>query len=133
MLDAGGGSLVPLAIRADVIPRLDGFGALGRIVLVTNMTEGREAEAARDRVHRAIRDAQRPLREPEIQFSDSTDFRELLEAVLEHGCLAVMEVAEDADSATVVPTMSDLEASMKRLSELTRQMSAYAAGVETEG
>ena len=61
LLDAGGGSVVPLAIRADVIPRLDGLGALGRIVLVTNMTEGREADAARDRVHRAIRDAQRPL------------------------------------------------------------------------
>ena len=44
-----------------------------------------------------------------------------------------MEVAEDADSATVVPTLGDLEASMKRLSELTRQMSAYAAGVETDG
>ena len=132
MLDAGGGVVVPLAIRADVIPRLDGLGALGRIVLVTNMTEGREAEAARDRVHRAIRDAQRPLHEPEIPFSESIDFRELLEAVLEHASLAVMEVAEDADSATVVPTLGDLEASMKRLSELTRQMSAYAAGVETE-
>ena len=60
------------------------------------MTEGREAEAARDRVHRAIRDAQRPLQEPEIPFSESADFRELLEAVLEHASLAVMEVAEDA-------------------------------------
>ena len=53
---------MPLAVRADVIPRLDGFGALGYIVLVTNMTRApRQADAARDRVQRAILDAQRPL------------------------------------------------------------------------
>ena len=131
-LDAGGGSVVPLAIRADVIPRIDGMGALGRIVLVTNMTEGREADAARDRVHRAIRDAQRPLQQPEIPFTERAEFRELLEAVLAHASLAVLEVADDADSATVVPTLDDLEASMKRLSELTRQMSAYASGGEVD-
>ncbi|MFO1323583.1 MAG: GAF domain-containing protein [Burkholderiales bacterium] len=131
-LDAGGGAVVPLAIRADVIPRLDGLGTLGRIVLVTNMTGGREADAARDRVQRAIREAQRPLQQPEIPFAERAEFRELLEAVLAHASLAVMEVADDPDSASVVPTLDDLEASMKRLSELTRQMSAYAIGGEVD-
>ncbi len=128
LLDPGNGGVVPLAVRADVIPRLDGIGALGRIVLVTNMTEGREADAARDRVQRAIRDAQRPLQQGELGFAESADFHHLLEAVLTHANLAVMEVADDADGALVVPTLDDLEASTKRLADLTMQMSAYAAG-----
>ena len=132
-LDAGGGRVIPLAIRADVIPRLDGYGALGSIVLVTNMSDGREANAARDRVQCAIRDAQRPLTQSEIPFGESADFHHLLEAVLAHASLAVMEVADDADALAVVPTLDDLEASTKRLADLTMQMSAYAAGTELDG
>ncbi len=131
-LDAGSGKLIPLAIRADVIPRLDGFGALGRIVLVTNMSEGREADAARDRVQRAIREAQRPLRQGEVAFADSPDYHQLLDAVLAHASLAVLEVADDGDCAALVPTLDDLEASTKRLADLTRQMSAYAANSELD-
>jgi len=131
-LDAGGGRVIPLAIRADVIPRLDGFGALGRIVLVTNMSDGREANAARDRVQSAIRDAQRPLTQSEIPFADGVDCHRLLEAVLAHASLAVMEVADDADALAVMPTLDDLEASTRRLADLTMQMSAYAAGSELD-
>ena len=132
-LDAGGGRVVPLAIRADVIPRLDGVGALGRSVLVTDMSEGREADAARDRVQRAIREAQRPLLQPEIPLAESPHFHQLLDAVLAHASLAVMEVADDTHGSAIVPTLDDLEASMMRLAELTRQMSTYAAGGEAEG
>ena len=44
-----------------------------------------------------------------------------------------MEVADDADALAVVPTLDDLEASTKRLADLTMQMSAYAAGTELDG
>jgi len=131
-LDAGGGRLIPLAIRADVIPRLDGMGALGRIVLVTNMTDGRAADAARNRVQSAIRDAQRPLTQSQIPFAESADCHPLLEAVLAHASVAVMEVAEDPDAIAAVPALDDLEASTKRLADLTMQMSAYASGIEFE-
>jgi len=131
-LDAGGGRIIPLAIRADVIPRLDGYGALGSIVLVTNMSDGREAHAARDRVQSAIMDAQRPLLHGEIPFAESADFHRLLQAVIAHASLAVMEVADDADALAVVPTLDDLEASTKRLADLTMQMRAYAAGSDPD-
>jgi PAS domain-containing protein len=127
-LASGDGHTVPVAIRADVIPRLDGMGALGYIVLVTNTTEDRAADAARLRVRSVIEDAQRPLRQPEIAFDDRADFERLLRAVIEHATLAAMEVADEADSMTVVPTLDELEASTRRLADLARQMSAYAAG-----
>jgi hypothetical protein len=119
---------VPVAIRADVIPRLDGTGALGFIVLVTNISDDRAADAARMRVRSVIEDAQRPLRQREIALDDGEGFEHLLRAVIEHATLAVMEVADEPDSMTVVPTLDELEASTKRLADLARQMSAYATG-----
>lgn len=131
-LDAGAGGHVPLAVRAEVIPRLDGIGALGSIVIVRNLTEGHAADAARDRVQSAIRDALRPVSLEEVDYRDAGSLHHLLEAVAAHASLAVMEVADDADAATVVPTLDDLEASTKRLADIARQMSAYAAGDEVE-
>ncbi|MFO1302682.1 MAG: GAF domain-containing protein [Burkholderiales bacterium] len=125
---SGDGGFVPVAIRADVIPRVDGVGALGYIVLVTNTTEDRAAAAARVRVRSVIEDAQRPLHQREMAYGERADFEHLLGAVIEHATLAVMEVADEPDSVAVVPTLDELEASTRRLADLARQMSAYAAG-----
>jgi len=125
-LHAGGGVAVPLAVRADVIPRLDGFGALGHIVLITNMSERHEADAARNRVQRAILDAQRPLMDRELPVGATAQRQELVEAVLASASLAVMEVAEDAEGPAVVPTLDGLEASTKRAANLALQMISYA-------
>jgi PAS domain-containing protein len=130
-LDAGAGQSVPLAVRADVIPRLDGAGALGYIVLITNLSERREADAALDRVQRAILDVQRPLAAPEIRTGGNAEFQELIHAVLASASLAVMEVAEETDGPAVVPTLDGLEASTKRAADLALQMIAYASERET--
>ena len=126
-LEAGRGSALPLAVRADVVPRLDGFGPLGTIVVATNMTDRRAADAARDRVHRAIHDAQRPLSQVDLPISGSPDHQELIEAVLASASLAIMEVAEEFDGPSVVPTLDGLEASTKRAADLALQMIAFAA------
>jgi hypothetical protein len=123
---AGAGTAIPVAVRADVIPRLDGFGALGHIVLLTNMSERHEADAARSRVQRAILDAQRPLMQKELPIESTAQPSDLVEAVLASASLAVMEVAEDAEGPAVVPTLDGLEASTKRAASLALQMISYA-------
>jgi hypothetical protein len=130
-LDAGGGSSVPLAIRADVIARPDGSGILGYIVLVTNMSEDREAQEARGRLERAIRAAQRPLAQAE-QTADGVEFEKLLKAVLANASMAVIEVGEESVGPAVVPSLDGLEASTKRAAELALQMITYAAGGGSE-
>jgi light-regulated signal transduction histidine kinase (bacteriophytochrome) len=125
-LAAGGNTAVPVAVRADVIPRLDGFGALGYIVLITNMSERHEADAARGRVQRAIVDAQRPLMQRELPIERVGEPSDLVDAVLASASLAVMEVAEDAEGPAVVPTLDGLEASTKRAAIIARQMLNYA-------
>lgn len=126
-LDAGGGGSLPLAIRADVIARPDGSGVLGYIVLITNMTEDREAQAARGRLERAIHAAQRPLAQVEFP-EDGAEFEKLLKAVLANASMAVIEVGEEPVGPAVVPSLDGLEASTKRAAELALQMITYAAG-----
>jgi two-component system, chemotaxis family, sensor kinase Cph1 len=124
-LGTGGGDAVPVAVRADVIPRIDGFGALGHIVMLTNLSERREAGAARQRVQRAILEAQRPLSQMELPIEGTALSHDLVEAVLASASLAVMEVAEESDGPSVVPTLDGLEASTRRAADLALQMIIY--------
>ncbi len=125
-LNTRSGAELPLAVRADVISRPDGSGVLGYIVLATNLSERRAADAARERVQRAILDAQQPLAKLNLDSGDRADAPDLLKAVLANASLAVMEVADDAAGMAVVPTLDGLEAATKRASDLALMMIAYA-------
>jgi light-regulated signal transduction histidine kinase (bacteriophytochrome) len=127
-LETHNGPAVHLAVRADVIARPDGSGSLGHIVLVTNLNERHEADAARQRVQRAILDAQQPLTQVEVPTGNATESQALLNAVLANASLAVMEVTDESAGLTVVPTLDDLEAATKRASNLALLMIAYAEG-----
>jgi light-regulated signal transduction histidine kinase (bacteriophytochrome) len=131
-LDAGAGMSLPLAIRADVIKRPDGSGVLGHIVLVTNMSEDREADAARERVEHAILAAQKPLTQAEWYAGAATDRQELLKAVIANASLAVMEVVDEPCGTAIAPTLDGLEASTKRAADLALQMIVYANGGTNE-
>jgi light-regulated signal transduction histidine kinase (bacteriophytochrome) len=127
-LETRSGMPMEVAVRADVILRPDGAGALGHIVLVTDMSERRQADAARQRVQRAILDVQQPLKRIEVPAGAAIEPPDLLKAVLANASLAVMEVADESSGLTVVPTLDDLEAATKRASDLALLMIAYAEG-----
>lgn len=132
-LDAGGGVPVPVAVRADVIPRLDGFGPLGHIVLVTSLSERQEADARRQRVHRAILEAQRPLaRLDHVPLTRDADSQDLVKVVAASASLAVMEVAEEAGAASVAVALDGLEAASRRATDLAVQMIVYASHGDRE-
>jgi two-component system, chemotaxis family, sensor kinase Cph1 len=130
-LDSGGDDPgVPIAVRADRVERPDGQGAMGHIVLVTNLTERQEATAARERLRRAILDAQEPLALAGLAPGGTPPFEELIRAVLVNASVAVAEVAEGGASADVIPVLDGLEAATKRATELTRRITAYAVSPE---
>lgn len=130
VLNSGAGVLVPLAVRAESIPRLDGDGTLGYILMLTNMSNDRKADAARDRAQRAILEAQQPLLQSDIPDGASQPARELLQAVLANASLAIMEVAEDSAGPEIVPTLDGLESSTKRAADLALKLIAYTtAGI----
>ncbi len=122
---SAGGDAVPVAVRADVIPRIDGFGALGHIVMLTNLSERREAGAARERVQQAILDAQRPLYQKELPIAHTALTHDLVQAVVASASLAVTEVTEEAEGSSVMPALGGLEASTRRAADLAVQMIVY--------
>jgi light-regulated signal transduction histidine kinase (bacteriophytochrome) len=127
-LDAGDGVSVPVAVRAEVVPRLDGFGALGYIVLITNMSDRREADEARARVTQAIQEAQRPLaRIDHLPVTEHAESRNLVAVVTASASLAVMEVAEESGAPDVALLLDGLGASGSRATDLAVQMVVYAA------
>ena len=132
VLEAGAGAAVPLAVRADVIARLDGSGALGHIVLVTNLSDRREAAAARTRLQRAILDAQQPLAAAGGAPGEATEFHDLIRAVLSNASLAMTEVADESAGPAVMPALDGLEASTRRAADLTLQMISYASEAPPE-
>lgn len=130
-MDAGGEEPgIPIAVRADRVERPDGQGAMGHIVLVTNLTERQEATAARERLRRAILDAQEPLMLAGLTAEGVPPFEELIRAVLVNASVAVAEVAEAGASADVIPVLDGLEAATKRAAELTRRITSYAVSPE---
>jgi len=125
VLEVGRGvAAVPLAIRADRVERPDGGGAMGHIVLLTNLTEWKAAGQARERLRQAIVEAQdRAARAVQGGGGeDAPDFDTLIRAILTNASLAVAEVAEVGDSPTVIPVLDGLEAATRRAADLTRQI-----------
>ena len=126
VLEAGrGASGIPLAIRADRVERPDGGGALGHIVLLTNLTDWKAAGQARERLRRAIVEAQdRAALSARAEEQASPDFDALIGAVLTNASLAVAEVVEGGDSPSVIHVLDGLEAATRRATTLTRQIAA---------
>lgn len=127
VLEAGRGVAgIPLAIRADRVERPDGGGALGHIVLLTNLTDSKAAGRARERLRRAIVEAQdRAALSTRAGESGSPDFDALIGAVLTNASLAVAEVVEGGDSPSVIQVLDGLEAATRRATALTRQIAAF--------
>ena len=97
------------------------------------MSVRHEADATRDRLQRAILDAQVPMAQMELPMSGSAQSMDLMKAVFASVSLAVLEVAEESDGPAVVPTLDSLEASTQRVADLARLMIAYGGegGIET--
>lgn len=130
-VEDGGEEGIPVAVRADRVEIPGGEGALGHIVLVTNLKEREETSAARERLRRAILNAQDPAAMTELVPGENTPaIRSLVQAVLANASVAVAEVAEGGAGAAVIPVLDGLEAATLRAAELTRQIAAHAAEAE---
>jgi len=141
--DEEGGEGIPVAIRADRVERPDGLAAVGHIVLVTNLTQWSEARATRERLRRAILDAQEPLvftgavgrvteGPPFVELAGEAAenggaaVRALIKAILTNASVAVAELADGGTSPAVIPTLDGLEAATFRAADLTRRITEYA-------
>jgi light-regulated signal transduction histidine kinase (bacteriophytochrome) len=119
-LAKGGPERVPLGVRADVVPGPDG-AVLGFILILSDLTESKRAEAARrhleDSLSRAGREGAAARSAPEPD--------EVIGAILANASVAGMEIADAGGHPAVAQVLEELEASAKRAAALYRQLRAY--------
>lgn len=132
-LSAGSVAGEPVAVRVEVIPRIDGFGVLGFIVLVTSLQSRHADEAARARAREALKIAQSPLISLHSHPTMGLDRANLVDAVSASTSLAVLEVAQQGPAADVARTLEGLGASSRRAAELAQQVLALAGTLAATG
>lgn len=131
-VDASAESRTTVAVRAEVIPRLEGFGALGFILLASSLAARDADESARARAREAIRAAQGPLATMRSHPLPASSQATLVDAVSASSSLAVLEVAQATAGADAARTLESLGASSRRAAELALQILALAGSAMPE-
>jgi hypothetical protein len=120
-LKAGAGFTAPVIVRADPVPGTRGE-LLGFILIFTDISDRKEAEAVRYRVERAIVEAQ-----PVVPIGGGAalvaqDFDTLMSTILANASRAVMEITQSSVDASIAPLLRELEAATRRAADLTEQL-----------
>jgi light-regulated signal transduction histidine kinase (bacteriophytochrome) len=116
--------VLPVGVRADVVQGQQGT-VLGFIVILTDLSASKKAEAARRHLEQAL--SQTGLadaaREPGSMHLREPD--QVIGAILANANVAAMEVADAAGVASVASLLEDLEASTQRAAALYREIRDY--------
>ena len=125
-LARGGPTERALLVRAD--PVLSSPGRLlGYVLLFTDLTERRAAEAARSRFQDEVASRHRVISlhlDPEARLV----YRELLGAVLENAQLAAMEITDGVDPARMSEMLDGVQGSVTRTAALLERLLRHADG-----
>ena len=117
---AGSAAPVPVGVRADLVAGSQGT-ILGFILIFTDLSESKRADAARRHLEVALYQASRgeagagPLQEPD----------QVIGAILANARLAALDIADGSAGATVAPLIEELEAATQRATAIYLQLRAY--------
>jgi len=117
------GQPVPMAVRADAVPAVEG-GLLGTLLLLTDLRERREAEAVRRRLSRTIAAGGA---EEGSSPGESAEFGQVMDAVLTNARLAVTSISGAGEEAHHPVALRSIESLTRRAAELARQMLSFAS------
>lgn len=115
----------PLLVRADPV-FATGQRVLGFVLLFTDITERKEAEAARHRFQQGIIDRYGGMN---IRLESSSDltFRNLLASVVENAQLAALEITDSAETGRIPEMLESVRTSVTRSAELLEHLIWHAA------
>lgn len=103
-----GGTLLPVALRMEVVPGRDG-SLLGTMVILGDLSDNQRAQAARRQLEDALQPAAR-------------EADEVLRAIVTNANLAAMDIAEGPVGPMVAPLLNEVEVSTQRAAMLYRRM-----------
>jgi len=115
----------PLLVRADPV-FATGQRVLGFVILLTDISERKEAEAARYRFQQGIIDRYGGMN---IRLESNSDltFRNLLAPVVENAQLAALEITDSAETGRIPDMLDSVRTSVTRSAELLEHLIWHAA------
>jgi PAS domain-containing protein len=125
-LEAGPGRWHPLLVRADPV-----FASpdrvLGFVLLFADLSERREAEAARQRFQEGILERRRTVG---LRLDSKADlvYRNLLSSLVDNAQLAALEITDSVDLARMPELLESVRVSVARTAELLEQLLRHADG-----
>jgi len=127
-----GGPSIPVALRADPIPQVNG-GLFGFIVILNDLTARQAADVARDRLQRAVYAAQRPSNAEDLDLLGpmTPAVQGLVAAIWANAGVAVSEISDASDIVAVAPLLQEVEAATRHAARLSALLGRYAVDDES--
>ncbi len=130
LLKTAQGATQPVAVRADpVLASRD--RVLGYVVLFTDLTERKAADAAREGFRHSVMLSQRRLM-GRIESSSVLSVEGLMLRIIDNAQLAALEIADGLDTSGIPETLESVRASVARAAEVLEQISRAVDQVERE-
>ena len=120
-LGTASGEAKPLLVRADPVMSSPDR-TLGFVMLFTDLTERKAADAARRKFHESILQARRTLKR-RIDSKADLALENLMSNVVENAQLAAMEIADGLDTARTPAMLESVRTSVARTTEVLAQLS----------
>lgn len=118
-LQRGDGSLLPVAVRAEVVPARDG-SVLGFFLIFDDLTDAQRAAAAHRRLEHSLSEAHVGLRR------DTSTPDELMNAVLANASLAAMDIADGNATPFVASQLEEIDRSTQRARALYARVKTFS-------
>lgn len=115
---------IPLGVRADVVAGVSGE-VLGFIIILTDLSDTKRIDAARQRLERALYHASRSelIGDAGRETLQSPD--EVVGAILTNARLAALDLVDGTGDAAIAALIEELEAATKRATAMYAQLRAY--------
>jgi len=124
-LETRGSGHQPFLVRADPVFSSPGR-VLGIVLLLTDLSERKLAEEARQRFHAGLLEQQTLMRQ-QLQSSANPMYRDLLAAIVGNAQLAALEVTDAVDLSRVPALVDAVQSSVQRTTQLLEHLAWYAA------
>jgi len=114
----------PFLIRADPVNAAQDR-VLGFVLLFTDLTERKAADAARGRFQRGVMERHQMM---SIRLGSETDlaYRKLLSSIVDNAQLAALEITDGVDMARMPEMLESVRSSVTRAAELLEQLIRHA-------
>lgn len=125
------GVVMPLLVRGDPVFSSPGR-VLGFVLLFTDVTERKTADAARERFQEGIINGHRTITRRLDSKADLL-FQKLLSSVIENAQLAALEITDGVDTARMPELLDGVRASVIRASEVLQHLISHLEDVAGDG